>query len=41
MTPRHATKAPKFRFAATLDEDPEVEVALAWRLRVRVPPATA
>jgi hypothetical protein len=28
MTPRHATLAPKVRFAAKLDEDPEIDVAL-------------
>jgi hypothetical protein len=28
MTPRHATTAPKVRFAATVGEEPELEVAL-------------
>ena len=28
MMPRHATMVPKVRFAVTLDEEPEVEVAL-------------
>ena len=29
MMPRHATTVPKVRFAATQDEEPEVELALA------------
>ena len=28
MMPRHATTVPKVRFAATVGEEPEVEVAL-------------
>ncbi len=28
MTPRYAPTAPKVRFAATVDEEPEVEVAV-------------
>ena len=28
MTPGHATTAPQVRFAATLEEEPEVEAAL-------------
>ena len=35
MTPRHATSAPKVRFAATLGEEPEVEVVLVQRSGAR------
>ncbi len=35
MTPRHATAAPKVRFAGTVGEGPVVEVALARRSGAR------
>ena len=35
MTPRHATSAPKVRFAATMGEEPEVEVVLVQRSGAR------